>query len=48
MLRSHKMVLSFKNDLLLDAGKDVEKQEPSCAVGGNANWCPSGNQCGGS
>ena len=22
-----------------DAGEDVEKQEPSCTVGGNANWC---------
>ena len=27
----------------------MEKQEPSCTVGGNANWCSrSGKQCGGS
>ena len=32
-----------------DAGEDVEKREPSCAVGGKANWCSrSGKQCGGS
>ena len=30
-------------------GEDVEKWEPSCTVGGNANWCGrSGKQCGGS
>ena len=28
---------------------DVEKWEPSCTVGGNANWCShSGKQCGSS
>ena len=27
----------------------LEKQEPSCTVGGKANWCSrSGKQCGGS
>ena len=31
----------------IDAGEDVEKQEPTCTVGGNANWCSrSGKQCG--
>ena len=26
-------------------GEDVEKKEPSCTVGGNANWCShSGKQ----
>ena len=29
------------------AGKDAEKEEPSCTVGGNANWCSySGEQYG--
>ena len=29
--------------------RDVDKWEPSCTVGGNANWCShSGKQCGGS
>ena len=33
----------------IDAGDDVEKREPSCTAGGNANWCShSGKQCGGS
>ena len=28
-----------------DVGKDVEKEEPYCTVGGNANWySPSGKQ----
>ena len=28
-------------------GEDVEKKDPSCAVGGNANWCShSGKQHG--
>ena len=32
-----------------DVGEDVEKGEPSCAVGRNANWCShSGKQYGGS
>ena len=31
------------------AGEDVEKREPSCTVGGNANWYShSGQQYGGS
>ena len=30
-------------------GEDVEKGEPSCTVGGDANWCSHcGKQCGGS
>ena len=30
-------------------GEDVEKGEPSCTIGGNANWCShSGEQSGGS
>ena len=33
----------------VDAREDVEKREPSCTVGGNANWCSrSGKQYGGS
>ena len=29
--------------------EDVEKEEPSCTVGGNVNWCShSGKLCGGS
>ena len=29
-------------------GKDVEKEKPSCTVGGNENWCShSGKQYGG-
>ena len=32
-----------------DVGEDVEKGEPSCTVGGNANWCShSGEQYAGS
>ena len=32
-----------------DIGKGVKKQEPSCIVGGNENWCShSGEQYGGS
>ena len=32
-----------------DAGEDVEKEEPSCTVGGNANQCRhSGKKYGGS
>ena len=31
----------------IDAGEDVEKWEPSCTVGGTANWCSHfGKQCG--
>ena len=30
-------------------GEDVEEKEPSCTVGGNADWCShSGEQYGGS
>ena len=39
----------WTNQDTIDAGEDVEKREPSCTVGGNANWCSrSGRQCGGS
>ena len=39
----------WTNQETIDAGEDVEKQEPSCTVGGNANWCSrSREQCGGS
>ena len=32
-----------------DAGEVVEKEEPFCTAGGNANWCShSGKQYGGS
>ena len=41
--------LKWTNQETIDAGEDVEKQELSCTVGGNANWCScSGKQCGGS
>ena len=41
--------LKWTNQETIDAGEDVEKREPSCTVGGNANWYGhSGNQCGGS
>ena len=29
----------WTNQEAIDAGDDVEKQELSCTVGGNANWC---------
>ena len=33
----------------MNAGEDVEKSEPSYAVGGNVNWCShNGEQYGGS
>ena len=36
-------------DETMGVGKDMEKKEPSCTVGGNANWCShSGKQYGGS
>ena len=39
----------WTNQETIDAGEDVEKREPSCTVGGNANWCShSGKHCGGS
>ena len=28
----------IKNLQTINAGKDVEKREPSCTVGGNVNW----------
>ena len=40
--------LKGTNEETIDAGEDVEKQEPSCTAGGDANWCShSGKQCGG-
>ena len=34
------------NQETIDAGEDVETREPSCTVGGDANWCSrSGKQC---
>ena len=39
--------LKWTNPETIDAGEAVEKWEPSCTVGGNANWCsPSGKECG--
>ena len=29
----------FNNLETTDVGEDVEKREPFCTVGGNANWC---------
>ena len=38
------IILSETSQEIIDAGEDVEKREPSCTVGGNANWCSqSGN-----
>ena len=35
-------------DKKIRVGKDVEKREPSCSVGGNVNWCSyNGKQYGG-
>ena len=31
--------LKWTNQETIDAGEDVEKREPSCTVGGNANLC---------
>ena len=33
------MTIIKKNTQKKNAGEDVEKREPSCTVGGNANWC---------
>jgi hypothetical protein len=39
----------IKAQMIADAGKDVEKEEHSSIVGGNASWYShSGNQFGGS
>lgn len=41
--------LSSKRQGRTCAGKEVEKREPSCTVGGNVNWCSHyGKQFGGS
>ena len=41
--------LKSTNQETIDAGEDVEKWEPSCTLGGNANWCShSGKRCEGS
>ena len=29
---------TIKKPTKINAGEDVEKREPSCTVGGNANW----------
>ena len=35
------------NNQQISAGEDVEKREPQCTVGGNADWrCHIGKQCG--
>ena len=31
--------LKSKRTQITNVGEDVEKREPSCTVGGNANWC---------
>ena len=31
--------LLSKRQEITSVGEDVEKREPSCAVGGNVNWC---------
>ena len=39
---------NFKTQETTSAGEDVEKKEPSCTVGRNANWCSHcGKQYGG-
>ena len=41
--------LKWTSQETIDAGENIEKQEPTCTVGGNANWCSrSGKQYGGS
>ena len=41
--------LLSKRQEITSVGKDVEKREPSCTVGGNVNWCSHcGKQYGGS
>ena len=29
----------IENSKTTNAGEGIEKREPSCAVGGNVNWC---------
>ena len=39
----------INKEQVTSVGKDVEKREPSCTVGGIANWCSHcGKQYGGS
>ena len=38
--------LSLINQQTTSAGKDVEKGEPFCTIGGNADWCHCGKQYG--
>ena len=39
----------MNNPKTTGVGKDVEKEDPFCAAGGNANWCShNGKQYGGS
>ena len=32
-------IYTLKKKEITSDGKDVEKGEPSCIVGGNVNWC---------
>ena len=36
-------IIKKKNTKIANIGEDVEKREPSYAVGGNVSWC---NHCG--
>ena len=48
-MRNHLTPVRMAKTKKTNVGEDVEKGEPSDAVGGNANWCShSGKQCGGS
>ena len=38
-LSPHTVRMTIINKLTTNVGRDVEKKEPSCTVGGNANWC---------
>ena len=31
--------LSSKREEIIHIGKDVDKRDPLCTVGGNVNWC---------
>ena len=32
-------IVYYQKDRKKSFGKDVEKSEPLCAIGGNVNWC---------
>jgi len=41
--------LELKRQEIISVSRDVEKKEPSCTIGGNANWSSHyGKQYGGS